>query len=140
MGSETIHEPIELLSEHTRNLHRSIVSLMEELEAIDWYQQRAEACTDEELKRILLHNRDEEVEHACMALEWIRRHDEVFDAQLRTYLFRDAPIAAVEAAATSAEGPGAEAVSRGPTASSEAGLSRSGPSESLGIGSLKGKS
>ena len=96
MGSETYHEPLELLSEKTRNLHRGIVSLMEELEAIDWYQQRAEACSDGALKRVLIHNRDEEVEHAVMTLEWIRRNDEVFAVKLREILFTDRDITSLE--------------------------------------------
>jgi ferritin-like protein len=96
MGSETYHEPLELLSERTRNLHRGLTSLIEELEAIDWYQQRAEACSDGQLKRVLLHNRDEEVEHAVMTLEWLRRNDEVFAAKLREILFTDRDIAALE--------------------------------------------
>ena len=73
MGSETYHEPYESLSPRTRDLHRAIVSLVEELEAIDWYQQRAEACTDPELRAVLLHNKNEEIEHAFMNLEWLRR-------------------------------------------------------------------
>jgi ferritin-like protein len=90
MGSETLHE--NGLSAATVDMHRAIVSLMEELEAIDWYQQRVEASTDEELKRILAHNRDEEKEHAAMLIEWIRRRDRGFDVQLREYLFRDGPL------------------------------------------------
>ena len=67
------------------------MSLHEELEAIDWYQQRADACTDAALKAVLLHNRNEEVEHAMMTLEWIRRNDATFDEFAREYLFKDAP-------------------------------------------------
>jgi hypothetical protein len=78
MSSENLHEPLDLLSDETKNLHRAIVSLMEELEAIDWYTQRAEACSDDELKSVLTHNKNEEVEHAMMTLEWIRRHHPVF--------------------------------------------------------------
>ena len=74
MGSESYHEPIDLISERTRNLHRGITSLIEELEAIDWYSQRAEACSDPDLRAVLLHNRDEEIEHAMMVLEWLRRY------------------------------------------------------------------
>jgi len=74
-------------------MHRAILSLMEELEAVDWYNQRAEACPDPELKAILVHNRDEEKEHAAMTLEWIRRNDPVFDKELRDYLFTEKPIA-----------------------------------------------
>ena len=77
-------------------MHRAIVSLMEELEAIDWYNQRATACKDEELKAILAHNRDEEKEHAAMLMEWIRRHDDKFSKELKDYLFTDKPIANLE--------------------------------------------
>lgn len=96
MASEGYHEPLEKLTERTVNLHRAIVSLMEELEAVDWYQQRVDATTDPQLRKILLHNRNEEVEHAAMALEWIRRHDAEFDRQLRTYLFTTGEITAIE--------------------------------------------
>jgi ferritin-like protein len=98
MGSETLHEPFDSLTEKTRNLHRGVVSLIEELEAIDWYQQRAEACTDEALKRVLIHNRNEEIEHAAMTLEWIRRNDGAFDATLRAILFTDGAITELEEA------------------------------------------
>lgn len=87
MSSVGYHEPIEELSSATRDMHRAIVSLMEELEAIDWYNQRVDACKDEELKSILAHNRDEEKEHAAMVLEWIRRKDPTFSVQLKDYLF-----------------------------------------------------
>src|SRR5213592_4780835 len=92
MASEGFHESSQDLSPETRNLHRAIVSLMEELEAIDWYQQRIDATTDEALRTILAHNRDEEKEHAAMVLEWIRRHDTAFDANLKKYLFTTLPI------------------------------------------------
>jgi len=95
-SSEGYHEPLEELSDETRDMHRAIVSLMEELEAVDWYQQRVDACKDEELKAILAHNRDEEKEHAAMVLEWIRRKDKTFDKELRDYLFTDKPIASLE--------------------------------------------
>ncbi len=93
MANEGYHEPVEQLSEETRDMHRAIVSLMEELEAVDWYNQRVDACTNQELKAILAHNRDEEKEHASMVLEWIRRQDSSFDHELRDYLFTDKPIA-----------------------------------------------
>lgn len=89
MANEGYHEPYELLSDETRNMHRAIISLMEELEAVDWYNQRIDVCKDEELKKILIHNRDEEKEHAAMTLEWIRRRDKVFDEELKEYLFTD---------------------------------------------------
>jgi ferritin-like protein len=92
MSNEGYHEPVAELSERTRDLHRAIVSLMEELEAIDWYNQRIEACSDQDLRAILAHNRDEEQEHAAMVLEWIRRRDPGFSDRLRETLFRDGPI------------------------------------------------
>jgi len=98
MSSESLHEPAEKLSPATIDRHRATVSLMEELEAIDWYDQRIDATTDEELKAVLRHNRDEEKEHAAMMLEWLRRQDPVLDQQLRTYLFKDGDIMAAEAA------------------------------------------
>ena len=88
----------------TRDLHRALASLQEELEAIDYYQQRSDAATDAELKEILLHNRDEEVEHAVMLLEWIRRRLPVFDAQFKTYLFSKGRLTAIEDAAENAKG------------------------------------
>ena len=91
--SHDYHEPFEQLSAGTRDMHRAIVSLIEELEAVDWYNQRVDTCGDPELKAILAHNRDEEKEHAAMVLEWIRRHDPRFDKELRDYLFTDKNIA-----------------------------------------------
>jgi ferritin-like protein len=93
MANEGYHEPIEELSDETRDMHRAIISLMEELEAVDWYNQRVDACKDAELKAILAHNRNEEKEHAAMVLEWIRRKDPSFDKELRYYLFTDKQIA-----------------------------------------------
>lgn len=87
MSSVGYHEPIGELSDEVRDMHRAIVSLMEELEAVDWYNQRAFACKDAELKKILEHNRDEEKEHAAMVLEWIRRNDPRFSKELKEYLF-----------------------------------------------------
>ena len=89
MSSVGYHEPVEELSDESREMHRAIVSLMEELEAVDWYQQRVDACKDPELKAILAHNREEEIEHAAMVLEWIRRKNRVFDKELRDNLFSD---------------------------------------------------
>ena len=89
MSNEGYHEPISELSDETRDMHRAIVSLMEELEAVDWYNQRADACKNPELSSILRHNRDEEKEHASMLLEWIRRRDPKFDHELRDWLFTD---------------------------------------------------
>jgi len=93
MANESYHEPIEELSNETRDMHRAITSLMEELEAVDWYNQRVDACKNEELKAILAHNRDEEKEHAAMVLEWIRRQDSILDKELRDYLFTEKDIA-----------------------------------------------
>ncbi len=93
MANEGYHEPIEELSSETRDMHRAITSLMEELEAIDWYNQRVDACQDPELKAILAHNRDEEKEHAAMVLEWIRREDPTFSKELKDYLFTEKSIA-----------------------------------------------
>ncbi|MEZ5832286.1 MAG: ferritin-like domain-containing protein [Dongiaceae bacterium] len=103
MSSESLHEPAEKLSPATIDRHRATISLMEELEAIDWYDQRIDAAVDDGLKEILRHNRDEEKEHAAMVLEWLRRQDPVLDRQLRTYLFRDGDVLAAEANAESAE-------------------------------------
>lgn len=89
MAHEGYHEPINELRAETRDMHRAITSLMEELEAVDWYNQRVDACTDPVLRAILEHNRDEEKEHAAMILEWIRRKDASFDHELRDYLFTD---------------------------------------------------
>lgn len=93
MANEGYHEAIDELSDQTRDMHRAITSLMEELEAVDWYNQRVDACKSEELKAILAHNRDEEKEHAAMVLEWIRRQDPTFDKELKDYLFTEDPIA-----------------------------------------------
>jgi hypothetical protein len=97
-SSDTYHEPLDKLSPTTQDMHRALVSLQEELEAVDWYQQRADACGDAELKAILLHNMREEIEHASMVIEWLRRRHPDFERHLRTYLFQDRPILAVEEA------------------------------------------
>jgi hypothetical protein len=96
MSSETLHVPREVLSPEARLLHYAITSLMEEIEAADWYRQRADDCEDEALREILLHNMREEMEHASMLLEWIRRRNPDFAAPLRTYLFTSAPITTIE--------------------------------------------
>lgn len=93
MANEGYHEPFEHLSDDAKDMHRAITSLMEELEAVDWYNQRIDVCRDEELRGILRHNRDEEKEHAAMVLEWIRRRDPKFDHELKDYLFTDKPLA-----------------------------------------------
>ncbi|MCJ7557622.1 MAG: ferritin-like domain-containing protein [Gammaproteobacteria bacterium] len=92
MANEGYHEPIDELKKETRDMHRAITSLMEELEAVDWYNQRVDACTDPALRAILAHNRDEEKEHAAMVLEWIRRNDPSFDKELKDFLFTSKPI------------------------------------------------
>jgi ferritin-like protein len=122
MGSEGLHEPAELLGEETIDRHRAFASLIEELEAADWYDQRVHATKDSSLAEILAHNRDEEKEHASMTLEWLRRRDPALDTHLRTYLFTSEPVTQVEAEAAGGEG----------------GAGGEG-SASLGIGSLMGR-
>ena len=92
MANEGYHEDIDLLALSTQDMHRAIVSLMEELEAVDWYQQRIDATGDQNLSDILAHNRDEELEHAAMLIEWLRRNNRAFEAQLKKFLFTDKPI------------------------------------------------
>jgi uncharacterized protein len=116
-SSNTLHE--QGLQPETIDRHRAIASLMEELEAVDWYDQRLEASSNPELRAILQHNRDEEKEHAAMVLEWLRRNDASLDEHLKTYLFSDGPIREAKAG-------GESAVASAPT------------DGSLGIGSLKG--
>ena len=123
-NSVGLHEPVEWLNSDVIDRHRAITSLQEELEAVDWYDQRVAATSDESLAEVLAHNRDEEKEHAAMTLEWIRRRDPAFDLVLRTYLFTEAPIIEVEHE-VEAEGGGAGASQ-----------SRAGDG-SLGIGSLR---
>jgi uncharacterized protein len=121
-GSPGFHEAEDTLAPMTRDMHRAIVSLMEELEAIDWYQQRIDAAGDGELKEILRHNRDEEKEHAAMVLEWIRRRDPSFDKVLRAFLFTERPITALEPTSPTGNG------RRDP----------GGGTESVTVGSLRG--
>ena len=118
--SAGLHEPEARLTTDTIDRHRALTSIQEELEAIDWYAQRVDATDDESLAAVLAHNRDEEKEHAAMTLEWLRRHDDVLDRHLRTYLFTTGSILETEA---EAEAAGEEAGATG---------------GSLGIGSLKG--
>ncbi len=122
-SSATLHEDAEKLKQETIDNHRAIVSLMEEIEATDWYEQRVDAATDGELKDILKHNSDEEKEHASMLLEWLRRRDAKWDENLRTYLFTDKPILSVEREGKESGGGGGGAGEK---------------DESLGIGSLRG--
>lgn len=119
-SSAGLHEPADKLQPETIDQHRALVSIMEELEAIDWYHQRADATTDPQLAAVLRHNRDEEKEHAAMTIEWLRRHDAVLDQHLRTYLFTEGSITEIEH----------EAEHEDDDASG---------SPSLGIGSMKGE-
>jgi ferritin-like protein len=123
-GSAGFHEADDALSPMTKDMHRAIVSLMEELEAIDWYQQRIDAAGDGELKDILRHNRDEEKEHAAMVLEWIRRRDPSFDEVLRAFLFTAEPITSLEPSA--------------PTGNGGRGARGSASQPSVTVGSLRG--
>ena len=127
MSSEGYHEPLDELSTRTLDHHRAISSLMEELEAIDWYDQRVDATDDEELAAILAHNRDEEKEHAVMTLEWLRRRDPELDENLRTYLFAEGSILDAEDAEDGATDGG----------SSSNGAASPSSDGSLGIGSLR---
>lgn len=97
------HEPVEYLDEKAKDIVRALNSLKEEIEAVDWYNQRYVASKDEELRAIMAHNRDEEIEHACMTLEWLRRNMPVWDEQLRTYLFTEGPITKIEEEAMDGE-------------------------------------
>jgi ferritin-like protein len=96
MAHGDLHEDRDKLDKRTLDYHRAVVSLIEEFEAVDWYNQRVDACKDAELRAILAHNRDEEKEHAAMLLEWLRRHDEAFGSELRDYLFTEKAIADLE--------------------------------------------
>ncbi len=125
--SAGLHEPAELLGEEVIDRHRAIASLQEELEAVDWYDQRVAATSDGSLADVLAHNRDEEKEHAAMTLEWLRRRDPAFDLVLRTYLFTEEPIIEVEQEVEDESGTGP---------AEQAGRARTGDG-SLGIGSLR---
>jgi len=122
-SSAEFHESEERLRPETMDYHRAIVSLMEELEAVDWYNQRIDASEDPDLRGILTHNRDEEKEHAAMALEWLRRRDPELDRFLRQYLFTEGSITAIEESAIDESVDGAA----------------NGNGASLGIGSLRGR-
>ncbi len=113
MASEGLHEDASELDPATIDRHRALRSIMEELEAIDWYDQRVHATTDATLAAVLAHNRDEEKEHAAMTLEWLRRHDPVLDGHLRTYLFTDESIVAEEH--TAEQGPDVGSLGLGST-------------------------
>jgi ferritin-like protein len=134
VSSENLHERFEDLTPYTRDMHRAIVSLMEELEAVDWYQQRIDGTNDEALKAVLGHNRDEEIEHAMMNLEWIRRNNPTFADAAKTYLFSSGPITEVEEKAkAAAEGDGGGGGGGGGEPARQAPRTDG----SLGIGSLK---
>jgi hypothetical protein len=124
MSSETLHEDPEKLGADVIDVHRAVVSVMEELEAVDWYNQRAKATADPGLRAILEHNRDEEKEHASMVLEWLRRTDPKFAEHMKTYLFTEGPITEIEI----------EAEHGGDQGGAPATASGDG---SLGIGSLR---
>ncbi len=96
MSSDNLHAPRERLTKETLAMHQAIVSLMEELEAADWYRQRADDCDDKPLKEILLHNMREEIEHAAMVLEWLRRNSPDFNKELKEYLFTEGDLVAKE--------------------------------------------
>ena len=104
-NSASLHEDAATIGPAVVDRHRAVVSIEEELEAIDWYDQRIAATSDAQLAAVLAHNRDEEKEHAAMTLEWLRRHDPGLDAALRTYLFREGDLLAVEQAAEAADAP-----------------------------------
>jgi ferritin-like protein len=106
MAGEALHEPRDELGTEILDRHRAISTIMEELEAIDWYDQRIKASSDPELQAILKHNRNEEKEHASMLLEWLRRNDSELDAQMRKYLFSEGPIRDKPADGGSASGGG----------------------------------
>lgn len=126
MSSEALHESAEAIGAETVDTHRAIVSLMEELEAVDWYNQRAKATNNPELRAILEHNRDEEKEHAAMALEWLRRTDPKFAQHLKTFLFTEGPITEIEAEVLHSQGGSGEGEAAPACADG-----------SLGIGSLR---
>jgi ferritin-like protein len=110
MAGEALHEEREKLGPEILDRHRAISTIMEELEAIDWYDQRIKASANAELQAVLLHNRNEEKEHCSMLLEWLRRHDAEFNTHLRTYLFSQGPIREVTAAADTVGGDGSLAI------------------------------
>lgn len=145
-SSAEMHESPDDLSGETVDRHRAVVSLMEELEAVDWYDQRVEATEDDELRAILAHNRDEEKEHAAMVLEWLRRRDPRLDAELRESLFTSGPIAhGTGEADETAEAAGEAGADETAEADGEAGAGKrrggrvAGSDGSLGIGSLRGE-
>ena len=134
MSHEGYHESVDLLPEATKDFHRAIESLIEELEAVDWYQQRADVTKEETLRAVLLHNRNEEVEHAMMTLEWLRRRDPKIDETARTFLFAEGEITQIEKAREAAE-----AVASGLAPSTPGSAPAPASPSSLGIGSLRSR-
>src|SRR5881227_2663708 len=110
MSSESLHVPAEVLSREGRLLHYAVTSLKEELDAIDWYRQRADDSDDEALKELLLHNMREEMEHAAMLIEWLRRNNADFAGHVKTYLFTETPIVGIERIAEDGDEPAADAI------------------------------
>jgi ferritin-like protein len=100
------HEPYDLLPARVREFHRALISLKEEIEAVDWYTQRIAVCSDPELAAVLAHSRDEEIEHSCMTLEWLRKNMPGWDAQIRQRLFTDGDQPAAAASAPEVSGTG----------------------------------
>lgn len=136
-SSATLHESRERLSQQTIDLHRALVSLQEELEAVDWYRQRADACKDPQLRSILAHNMREEIEHASMLLEWLRRENPDFAENLGTYLGAEGPITEIEEEATTqSQGPSRQEVEpagQTPAQSAES----ANPAETFTVGTMK---
>lgn len=135
MSSENLHAPRERLTRATLSHHHAIVSLMEELDAVDWYRQRAEDAEDAPLREILLHNMREEIEHACMLLEWLRRNDAEWSKEMDTYLYSEAPITEVEEVAEA--GGRDQEVAHSAGAPRAAGGVRRGPTGKFTVGSMK---
>ena len=138
-SSAELHEPADVLGPERIDRHRAIVSLMEELEAVDWYDQRVAAASDDDLREVLAHNRDEEKEHAAMTLEWLRRRDPALDRMLRQYLFTEAPVTSIEGDEQGTGDPSAEGTGRTGSSTGRTGRTVSTVSTSLEIGSLAGK-
>src|SRR3954452_16063994 len=122
---KTFHEDAAVLGSDVIDRHRAVASIMEELEAVDWYDQRVAATGDAALAEVLAHSRDEEKEHAVMTLEWLRRHDPALDAALRQYLFSDGSIVELEHEVTGEAGAAPGVPETG------------GPPPGLSIGSLR---
>ena len=143
MAGESLHEDRTVLGPDILDRHRAISTLMEELEAIDWYDQRIQASENQELRAVLLHNRNDETEHASMLLEWLRRHDAAFDQQMTKYLFTSGPIREAGATATASRAGAVNAAAPATnspttnTAATNTAATNSAATNSLGIGSLR---